>query len=83
MLGNKKPRIINVTRKPSKCPDCGSSVVDIIYGTGDMTEIEFVLQYRKDGIMGGTAYLVELQYGAAPVDANASVKSILTALMPL
>ena len=51
MLGNKKPRIINVTRKPSKCPDCGSSVVDIIYGTGDMTEIEFVLQYRKDGIM--------------------------------
>ena len=35
MLGNKKPRIINVTRKPSKCPDCGSSVVDIIYGTGD------------------------------------------------
>lgn len=29
------------------------SVVDIIYGTGDMTEIEFVLQYRKDGIMGG------------------------------
>lgn len=50
MLGNKKPRIINVTRKPSKCPDCGSSVVDIIYGTGDMTEIEFVLQYRKDGI---------------------------------
>ena len=53
MLGNKKPRIINVTRKPSKCPDCGSSVVDIIYGTGDMTEIEFVLQYRKDGIMGG------------------------------
>lgn len=53
MLDNKKPRIINVTRKPSKCPDCGSSVVDIIYGTGDMTEIEFMLEYRKEGIMGG------------------------------
>lgn len=53
MLDNKKPRIINVTRKPSKCPDCGSQVVDIVYGTGDMTEIEFVLEYRKAAIMGG------------------------------
>ncbi len=53
MLDNKKPRIINVMRKPSKCPDCGSQVVDIVYGTGDMTEIEFVLEYRKDAIMGG------------------------------
>ncbi|MEZ7762048.1 hypothetical protein O3689_02240 [Prevotella nigrescens] len=48
-----RPRIIDVERKPSKCPVCGERVVDIIYGTGDMTEIEFVLEYRKEGIMGG------------------------------
>jgi len=48
-----RPRIINVERKPTKCPKCGSSVVDIIYGTGDMTEIEFMLEYRKEAIMGG------------------------------
>ena len=48
-----RPRIINVERKPSKCPVCGERVVDIIYGTGDMTEIEFTLKYRKEGIMGG------------------------------
>lgn len=48
-----RPRIINVERKPSKCLVCGGRVVDIIYGTGDMTEIEFTLEYRKEGIMGG------------------------------
>lgn len=48
-----RPRIINVERKPTKCPKCGSRVVDIIYGTGDMTEMEFALEYRKEGIMGG------------------------------
>lgn len=48
-----RPRIINVERKPTKCPECGSRVVDIIYGTGDMTEIDFMLEYRKEGIMGG------------------------------
>ena len=47
------PRIINVTRKPSKCPVCGERPVDIIYGTGEMTEVEFFLEYRKRGIMGG------------------------------
>lgn len=46
-------RIVDVYRKPSKCPVCGESVVDIIYGTGDMTEIEFFLEYRRSGIMGG------------------------------
>lgn len=46
-------RIITVERKPSKCLVCGERVVDIIYGTGDMTEIEFMLEYRKEGIMGG------------------------------
>ena len=36
---NKRPRIIDVERKPQKCPVCGERVVDIIYGTGDMTEV--------------------------------------------
>ena len=27
-------------------------VVDIIYGTGDMTEIEFVMEYRCEGFLG-------------------------------
>lgn len=48
-----RTRIINVFRKPKKCPVCGESVVDIIYGTGGMTEIEFHLKYRKSAIMGG------------------------------
>lgn len=48
-----RPRIIDVERKPTKCPVCGERVVDIIYGTGDMTEIDFMLEYRKEGIMGG------------------------------
>ena len=48
-----RPRIIDVVRKPRKCPVCGERVVDIIYGTGDMTEIEFLLEYRLEGILGG------------------------------
>ena len=47
-----RPRIIDVTRKPLKCPVCGERVVDIIYGTGDMTEIEFVMEYGRESIMG-------------------------------
>lgn len=27
--------------------------MDIIYGTGDMTEAEFLLEYRREGMMGG------------------------------
>ena len=50
---DKRPRIIDVERKPQKCPVCGERVVDIIYGTGDMTEIEYLLEYRKEGMMGG------------------------------
>ena len=50
---DKRPRIIDVERKPQKCPVCGERVVDIIYGTGDMTEIEFVMEYRREGMMGG------------------------------
>lgn len=46
-------RILNVQRKPRKCPKCGESVWDIIYGTGDMTEPQFLLEYRKSAIMGG------------------------------
>lgn len=34
-----RPRIIDVTRKPRKCPVCGEEVLDVIYGTGDMTEM--------------------------------------------
>lgn len=49
----RKTKIINVMRKPRKCPVCGERVVDIIYGTGDMTEIEFVFAYRREGMMGG------------------------------
>lgn len=48
-----RTRIEDVYRKPSKCPVCGAAVVDIIYGTGDMTEIEFFLEYRRQGVMGG------------------------------
>ena len=48
-----RPRIINVERKPRKCPVCGGEIVDIIYGTGDMTEPEFLLGYRREGILGG------------------------------
>ncbi len=40
-------------RELKNCPICGERVVDIIYGTGDMTEIEFVMEYRKEGMMGG------------------------------
>jgi hypothetical protein len=35
------------------CPVCGGEVVDIIYGTGDMQGYQFVLQYRRSGIMDG------------------------------
>lgn len=41
-------RIANVLRKPGKCP-----VWDIVYGTGDMTEEEFLYQYCKNASMGG------------------------------
>jgi hypothetical protein len=47
------PRIVNVTRKPTKCPICGEQIWDIIYGTGDMEEWQFSLAYRKAAMMGG------------------------------
>lgn len=48
-------RILNVTRKPEHCPKCGedSQVWPIVYGTGDMSETEFLMEYRKEAIMGG------------------------------
>ena len=52
-MKGERPRIIDVMRKPRKCPVCGGRVWDIIYGTGDMTEIEFFLQYRQEAMMGG------------------------------
>ena len=48
-----RSRIIDVERKPIKCPVCASEVWDIIYETGDMTEVEFFLTYNKPAIMGG------------------------------
>lgn len=45
-------RIANVLRKPGKCP-----VWDIVYGTGDMTEVEFLYQYCKNASMGGDRLL--------------------------
>ena len=36
-----RTQIIDVQRKPAKCPVCGGEIWDIIYGTGDLTEIEF------------------------------------------
>ena len=46
-------QIINVLRKPRKCPNCGEAVWDIIYGTGDMETWEFLMEYRKSAAMGG------------------------------
>ena len=46
-------QIINVLRKPRKCPNCGEAVWDIIYGTGDMEPWEFLMEYRKSAAMGG------------------------------
>lgn len=48
-----RTRIIDVQRKPMKCPYCGLSVVDLIYGTGDMIPIEYVFEYRREGVPAG------------------------------
>lgn len=48
-----KGKIIDVLRKPARCPICGSRVTDIIYGSGDLDSCEFTFRYRKDGVMGG------------------------------
>ena len=74
-------RIINVERKPKKCPVCGVRVVDIIYGTGDMTEVNFMLEYRKDGIIGSTTFSIVRLLGLMLVDINAFVRLILIAQM--
>ena len=46
-------RIINVTRKPAKCPRCGEAVWDIVYRTGEMSEVDIMFAYRKSVICGG------------------------------
>lgn len=56
-----RSRIVDVKRKPQKCPVCGSRVVDIIYGTGDMTEWEYLVYYRRDGIMGLCPFAMALK----------------------
>ena len=55
-------RIIDVLRKPVKCPVCGGEVVDIIYGTGYMEE------------WAVTTFLAGLLSGLVSPDADASVK---------
>ena len=74
---DRRPRIIDVERKPIKCPVCKSRVVDIIYGTGDMTEVEYFLKYRRVAI----TFLVALLSGSVSVDVNAFVRSTPMALM--
>ena len=54
------PRIIDVVRKPRKCPVCGERVVDIIYGTGDMTEI-LLFEKKQKGISFSLAERKELK----------------------
>ena len=68
-----RPRIINVERKPRKCPVCGNSVVDIIYGTGDMTEPEFLMAYRREGMVV-TIFPAVLPFGHVRVDASDSAR---------
>ncbi len=46
-----KTKIIDVERKPSECPVCGSEIVDAVYGTGDMTDKDALFMYRKEAIM--------------------------------
>jgi hypothetical protein len=48
-----RTKIIDVVRKPRQCPVCGGEVVEIVYGTGNMTEVDFLFAYRKSAIMGG------------------------------
>ena len=78
-----RPRIIDVERKPRKCPKYGERVVVIIYGTGDMTEIEFVMEYRREGIMGGDSIPRRPPIWACSWGASVSVRSILMVWMLL
>ena len=48
-----RTRIINVERKPRRCPVCKG----IIYGIGDVAEPKFLLEYRREGIMDGDIIL--------------------------
>lgn len=47
MPDDKRPRIVNVTRKPSKCPDCSSKGIDIVYGTEKYDRKRFFAQISK------------------------------------
>lgn len=48
-------RILNVLRKPHRCPRCGknSEVLPIIYRTGDLTSLDILLMYRMNVVVGG------------------------------
>ena len=77
------PRIIDVERKPRKCHKCGERVEDIFYGTGDMKEIDFVMEYRREGIMGGDNIPRRPPIWACSWGASVSVRSILMVRMLL
>ena len=63
---DKRPRIIDVERKPQKCPVCGERVVDIIYGTGSIfVNRDFISakkSSRKDEKMSYTAEQFSLSF---------------------
>ena len=44
----KRYQIINVLRKPHKCPNCGEEVWDIIYGTGDLDDLMHTFEWLQD-----------------------------------
>lgn len=48
-------RIMDVERKPYKCPACGEEggIYPIIYGTGDLTNVDLLFLYRKEACAGG------------------------------
>ena len=71
-MSNVKTRIIGVTRKPSKCPVCGSDMIDIIYGTGDMTKWIFCWNTEKMPLWVEITSPVGLPYRVVPADANVS-----------
>lgn len=68
---NRHACIINVTRKPSNCPDCGSEVNRYNVWYRGYDKKRFLLKYRKSVIMGGD-FLVVLLYGVVQTVAYAS-----------
>jgi ribosomal protein S27AE len=46
-------KYIEVTKKPRRCPVCGSEVYSILYGMPAMPEEEYFARYHKHVIYGG------------------------------